>query len=59
MHAHQAGLRFQPFAGQLAAGNRQRFLNTFDRHKQYAKVQRARARMNLKCARGRALVQRW
>jgi tRNA U34 5-methylaminomethyl-2-thiouridine-forming methyltransferase MnmC len=43
-HAHQAWLRFQELAGQVAAANRQRFLKTLDRHKQFAKAQRAKAR---------------
>ena len=42
--AHQAWLRFQELAGQVAANNRQSFLKTLDRHKQLAKAQRARAR---------------
>jgi len=43
-HAHQAWLRFQNLAGQVAANNRQSFLQTLDRHKQFAKAQRAKAR---------------
>jgi tRNA U34 5-methylaminomethyl-2-thiouridine-forming methyltransferase MnmC len=43
-HAHQAWLRFQELAGQVAAANRQRFLKTLERHKQFAKAQRAKAR---------------
>lgn len=43
-HAHQAWLRFQDLAGQVAASNRQSFLKTLDRHKQVAKAQRAKAR---------------
>lgn len=43
-HAHRAWLRFQDLAGQVAADNRQHFLKTLDRHKQLAKVQRAKAR---------------
>jgi tRNA U34 5-methylaminomethyl-2-thiouridine-forming methyltransferase MnmC len=43
-HAHQAWLRFQELAGQVAANNRQSFLKTLDRHKQLAKAQRAKAR---------------
>jgi hypothetical protein len=43
-HAHQAWLRFQELAGQVAGDNRQRFLKTLDRHKQLAKAQRAKAR---------------
>ena len=42
--AHQAWLRFHELAGQVAGDNRQRFLNTLDRHKQLAKAQRAKAR---------------
>ena len=42
--AHQAWLRFHELAGQIAGDNRQRFLNTLDRHKQLAKTQRAKAR---------------
>ena len=42
--AHQAWLRFHELAGQIAGGNRQRFLKTLDRHKQFAKAQRAKAR---------------
>lgn len=42
-HAHQAWLRFQELAGQVASDNRQRFLKTLDRHKQFAKAQRAKA----------------
>lgn len=43
-HAHQAWVRFQKLASQLAANNRLRFLKTLDRHKQFAKAQRAKAR---------------
>ena len=42
--AHQAWVRFQELAGQVAAQNRQRFLRTLDRHKQMAKASRAKAR---------------
>lgn len=43
-HAHQAWLRFQDLAGQVAADNRQRFLKALDGHKQLAKAHRAKAR---------------
>lgn len=42
--AHQAWLRFHELSGQVAADNRKRLLKTFDRHKHFAKAQRARAR---------------
>lgn len=42
--AHHAWVRFNEIAGQMAADNRKRFLQTLDRHKQVAKTQRAKAR---------------
>ena len=42
--AHQAWLRFQDLAAQVAADNRQQFLKALDRHKQSAKARRAKAR---------------
>lgn len=42
--AHQSWVRFQELASQLATNNRQRFLKTLDRHKQFAKARRAKAR---------------
>ncbi len=41
--AHQAWLRFHELAGQIATDNRQRFMKMLDRHKQFAKAQRAKA----------------
>ena len=42
--AHQAWLRFNELASQLAASNRERFLQALDGHKQMAKAVRAKAR---------------
>jgi len=42
--AHSAWLRFQEIGAQVAADNRERFLQALDRHKQRAKAQRAKAR---------------
>jgi len=41
--AHHAWLRFHDIVGQVAADNRLRFLKTLNRHKQFAKAQRAKA----------------
>ena len=43
--AHQAWLRFNEVANQMAASNRQRFLQALDNHKQLAKAVRAKARV--------------
>ena len=43
--AHQAWLRFNEVANQMAASNRQRFLQVLDNHKQLAKAVRAKARV--------------
>ena len=42
--AHQAWVRFNELASQLAAGNRERFLQALEGHKQMAKAARAKAR---------------
>ena len=42
--AHRAWVRFQEIGAQVAADNRERFLQALDRHKQIAKAQRAKAR---------------
>lgn len=42
--AHHAWLRFNEIAGQMAAGNRQRFLQALDSRKQVVKAQRVKAR---------------
>ena len=42
--SHQAWLRFQELATQLAAGNRERFLRALDRDKRAIKARRAKAR---------------
>lgn len=42
--AHQAWLRFNEIAGEMASNNRQRLLQALDRHKQAAKATRAKAR---------------
>ena len=42
--AHQAWLRFNEVASQMASSNRQRFLQALDRHKQVARAARAKAR---------------
>jgi hypothetical protein len=50
--AHRAWVRFQEIGVQVAADNRQRFLQSLDRHKQMAKARRVKAqRAN---ARGKA-----
>jgi hypothetical protein len=41
VEAHQAWLRFNELAGEMAAQNRQRFLQSLDSHKKAAKAQRA------------------
>jgi hypothetical protein len=45
--AHHAWLRFNEIAGQMAAQNRQRLLQSLASHKQTAKAQRAKARGKL------------
>ena len=42
--AHQAWLRFNEIASQMASSNRQRLLQALDSHKQLAKAARAKAR---------------
>jgi hypothetical protein len=42
--AHQAWLRFNELASQLAASNREQFLRALEDHKQIAKAARAKAR---------------
>ena len=42
--AHQAWLRFNEIANEIAASNRQRLLKALDCHKQVAKAARAKAR---------------
>ena len=42
--AHREWLRFQEIGGQVAAGNRERFLRALQRDKEAAKAQRAKAR---------------
>jgi hypothetical protein len=44
MQAHQAWLRFNELASQMAEGNRQRLLHELSSHKQVAKAQRATSR---------------
>jgi Family of unknown function (DUF6788) len=44
MQAHQAWLRFNELASQMAEGNRQRLLRELSSHKQVAKAQRAKSR---------------
>ena len=41
--AHQAWLRFNEVASQMAAGNRQRFLKALEGHKRAAKASRTKA----------------
>jgi hypothetical protein len=42
--AHQAWLRFNEIAGQMASSNRQRLLQALDSHKQVVRAARAKAR---------------
>ena len=44
MQAHQAWLRFNELASQMAEGNRQRLLHELSSHKEVAKAQRAKSR---------------
>jgi len=45
--AHHAWLRFNELASQLAASNRERFLQALEGHKQMAKAVRAKARAKI------------
>jgi hypothetical protein len=44
MEAHEAWLRFNAMAEQMAADNRQRILRALDSHKQATRARRAKAR---------------
>jgi len=44
MQAHEAWLRFNELASQMAEGNRQRLLHELSNHKEVAKTQRAKSR---------------
>lgn len=44
MQAHEAWLRFNELASQMAEGNRQRLLHELNCHKEVAKAQRAKSR---------------